>query len=585
MASRMMKSRNAWRLNKRTAVTALLAAMIAASPVAAQTRPMPSRDFLALVDRAEQRSGASDWPAAASLWRDVVAANPVEGRYWDRLANALYRSRDYRAAIPAFEKAVALGYGRPANNMYNIACAHALLGERDAAFAALERALAMGFLDLELLRTDGNLAALRGDPRFARLVPIAADPKSLSREEGWRQDLRFLLWQIDRIGAAPYRLHPRSWFEQKFEALAASAPSRTDARLAIELTAILRGIGDGHSGVMFGNSADWALTLPVQFQAFEEGIFLTAVADPNLRGMLGGRLIAMDGRPIETIVAALSEGISRDNEGPWLRVQAANRLRYTALLAASGLVAHRDGATLAVVMPDGRRIDAGLGSDTTHPNIWNDKPNPAGWVNLGQTRPGPNPLYLRDPGRNYWFDYLPDSRTVYFAFNTIRDDKAETLAAFSDRLAAAIAARPVDRLVIDLRWNNGGNTYLLTPLLAAILRSDKINRRGRLYVLIGGRTFSAAQNFASLLDRFTEAVFVGEPTGSSPNFTGEEHPFTLPYSKLVVNVSNLQWQSSFPQDQRSWIAPELYIPPSFAAYLAKRDPALEAILALPVPRD
>jgi hypothetical protein len=584
MASRMTDFPAACRRSALAATAALLAALLAAAPVAGQSRPLSPGPFLALIERAEQRSSASDWPAAAMLWRDVVAANPVEGRYWDRLATALYRARDYRAAIPAYEKAVALGFGRPASNMYNIACAHALLGERDLAFAALERALAMGFLNLDGLRTDPDLASLRGDPRFARLVPIATDPASLPREEGWRQDLRFLLWQIGRIGADPWRLHPRSWFEQKFEALAASAPKRTDLQMALDLLVIMRGVGDGHSGLMRGSTVDWALSLPLQFQAFEEGVFITA-ADPAHRDLVGGRLIEIGGHSSEAVMAALAEGVSRDNEGPWVRVQAVSRLRYTALLAAAGLIPEKDGAMLRLVMPDGRRREVRVAADMSQPDIWNAKPNPEGWVNLGQTRPGPAPLYLRDPGKYYWFEYLPESQTVYFAFNTIRDDKNESLAAFSNRLAAAIVANPVDRLVIDLRWNNGGNTQLLPPLLAAILRSDKINRKGRLFVLIGGRTFSAAQNAASLLDRFTEAVFVGEPTGSSPNFVGEEDPFTLPYSKLVVNVSTLQWQSSYPQDRRNWIAPLLYVPPTFAAYLAKRDPALDAILELPVPPD
>jgi hypothetical protein len=141
----------------------------------------------------------------------------------------------------------------------------------------------------------------------------------------------------------------------------------------------------------------------------------------------------------------------------------------------------------------------------------------------------------------------------------------------------------VERLVIDLRWNNGGNAQLLTPLIAELLRSERINRRGHLVVLIGPRTFSAAQSAAAMIERYTAAIFVGEPTGSSPNFVGEEDEFTLPYSRLVVNVSHLEHQNSVPQDRRSWIAPLIYAPLTFADYRAKRDPALDAVLALPIP--
>ena len=47
----------------------------------------------------------------------------------------------------------------------------------------------------------------------------------------------------------------------------------------------------------------------------------------------------------------------------------------------------------------------------------------------------------------------------------------------------------------------------------------------------------------------------------------------------MVNVSDLYWESSWPMDHRAWIAPELYTPPTFQAYRANRDPAMEAILA------
>jgi hypothetical protein len=50
---------------------------------------------------------------------------------------------------------------------------------------------------------------------------------------------------------------------------------------------------------------------------------------------------------------------------------------------------------------------------------------------------------------------------------------------------------------------------------------------------------------------------------------------------MQVNISHLAWQGSLPQDRRIWIAPLIYIPPTFAAYRANRDPVLEAILTTP----
>ncbi len=535
--------------------------------------------FVDKLQRAEARTAAKDWKTAAALWEEVTVDNPFEGRFWNALATARYGAKQYRPAIAAYQRAVDLGFGTPANDIYNIACSHALLGERERAFAALGRALAMGFLDLELLRTDGDLASIRSDARFARLVPGTV-AVGASRIDGWRSDLRFLSWQIARIGVDPYRRKPRSWFDAQFDALSSSTESRTDTQIGLDLLRIMREVGDGHSGVLGRADEDWALTLPVQFGSFPEGVYVVA-ADAKYRDALGARVLAYDGKPIEEVMGVIAAGVSRDNDGGWVRLQSAYRLRHTALLHALGIATERGGAALKLQDEDGKQRTVRVTADTSQPDIWNQKPSPAAWATLVQTSPGAVPLYLRDPGKPYWFEYLAAERTVYLALNTVRDDPAESLAAFSDRLAKTLADVPAAKLIVDLRWNNGGNTQLLTPLLAAVLRSDKINRRGRLFVLIGPRTFSAGQNAATMLERYTWATFVGEPTGSSPNFIGEEDAFTLPYSKLRVNVSHLAWQSGLPQDKRSWIAPLIHVPATFASYRAKRDPVVELILTAP----
>jgi hypothetical protein len=108
------------------------------------------------------------------------------------------------------------------------------------------------------------------------------------------------------------------------------------------------------------------------------------------------------------------------------------------------------------------------------------------------------------------------------------DHPVEPFDAFCDRLFGFIDARRPGRLVIDMRWNGGGDTFLGKPLVHHLIRCPAINRRGALFVIIGRLTFSAAQNIATALEEHTDATFVGEPTGSRPNFIGETIPFELP---------------------------------------------------------
>jgi tetratricopeptide (TPR) repeat protein len=557
---------------------------IAAPAAGAEPKMEGPAGFLALVAQAEAKSAAKDWQAATDLWQKVAAANPTEGHYWHRLGNAFLKLKDYRRAIPALEKAVELGYGYPENNAYNIAVAYGHLGDKENALRWLEKAYALQFILFDLPAKEEALKFLHGEPRFQVLVPTA-DTSKMSREEGWSHDIRHLAREIDRLGESPYRLKTKAQFERDFAALIARIPQLSDEQMVLSISRLVREVGDGHSRAHGSLGPDTLMSLPLNFYAFEDGVYITS-ADPKHRDLLGSRLISMDGRSVETLFAGFKPYVSRDNEGRWTDLQTSLRLRNTGILRASGLVDNARNVSLRLRGLDGKtrtvRVDADANPATF--NIWNMRPHPPGWIGLAETTPGVMPLYLRDAGKRYWFEYMPKERTVYFAFNQIRDDPAEPLAAFSRRLEKFIAENPVDKLVIDMRWNNGGNAQLMTPMIASLLRSEKINQKGRLFIIIGRRVFSAAQVAAAMFERFTNATFIGEPTGSSPNFVGEEDSFILPYSKMEVNISHLAWQGGTPLDRRTWIAPLIYAPPTFADYRAKRDVPLAAALAFPLPK-
>src|SRR5690606_2406513 len=58
---------------------------------------------------------------------------------------------------------------------YNLACIRAVQGRTDEAIAELGRAVGAGFTDVSWARRDGDLASLRDDPRFARVLQRAAE--------------------------------------------------------------------------------------------------------------------------------------------------------------------------------------------------------------------------------------------------------------------------------------------------------------------------------------------------------------------------------------------------------------------------
>jgi tetratricopeptide (TPR) repeat protein len=555
------------------------AALIALCFLVTDAQQPAASSFQETLKSAENTTAQKDWKAAAGYWASIVAENPVNARFWEQFAQALYQNKDYKQAIPAYQKALELGAGVPGNQAYNIACCYALLGDKESAMKWLEQAFALGFRRLENAQTDSDLQTLHDNPRFLKLVGLD-DVSKMNREQGWRHDLALLEQEVDRKGFAygVYRTTTKAEFHDATTNLVNRIGKLTDPQMVVEIMRLMRSLGDGHTGLLLPpETPDYAQALPLQFFLFKEGLYITG-GDAKYKELFGSQVLQFGTHTVDEVMKALDSVISRDNE-LWPSQLAPYHMRSLPLLSALGLVSDIKKIDLRLRDVNGNERVVKVETDATHANsvIWNHFPDE--WTTYAQTLPSPVPLYLKNTKTLYWFEYLESQKIVYFQFNGVLNDEKESLAAFTERLFKFINDHEVEKLVIDMRWNNGGNTLLAPPLLYSLIRTDKVNQKGKLFVIIGRRTFSAAQNTTTFLERHTKAIFVGEPTGSRPNFVGEETPFTLPYSKVLVNVSDLYWQSSWPFDYRTWIAPQIYTPPTFAAYRANRDPAMEAILA------
>jgi tetratricopeptide (TPR) repeat protein len=116
------------------------------------------------------------WAPAVKTYDAFVRNNPTNGRAWFNLGFALHYSSEHSRAIQAFEQAVQLGY-RKGTSLYNIACGHSMMGNRDAAFEWLEKAIDAGFDIKGYILSDEDLNNLRSDPRFKRFSRMAEDER------------------------------------------------------------------------------------------------------------------------------------------------------------------------------------------------------------------------------------------------------------------------------------------------------------------------------------------------------------------------------------------------------------------------
>jgi len=176
-------------------------------------------------------------------------------------------------------------------------------------------------------------------------------------------------------------------------------------------------------------------------------------------------------------------------------------------------------------------------------------------------------------------EHFPEKKLVYFSFSAVQDDGPHKLRDFVRDMFALIDKEGVERLVIDMRFNSGGNTDLVPPLIQGLTICEKMNRPGGLYIIIIGRaTFSAAQNTVNQIEFNTKATFLGEPTGSRPNFVAEITSFILAHSKQRVFCSSRNWQYVSSIDERVWVQPQIAVEPRFEDYVKGRDACMEAVI-------
>src|SRR6185503_4843915 len=125
---------------------------------------------------------------------------------------AARRSGQSREGLTGAVKAFELGAGYKPQVAYEIARGYAGLGQKDSAFAWLEKALASQLSPRTRMQTDSAFAAYRDDDRFRQLAGMLPK-RTFSRDEGWRYDLALLADEAKRLHAS----FQREAFSPEFE--------------------------------------------------------------------------------------------------------------------------------------------------------------------------------------------------------------------------------------------------------------------------------------------------------------------------------------------------------------------------------
>lgn len=534
----------------------------------------------------QQKNEAATWlwddelDRALPAYIDLTTQNPWDGELWYGRGRAEARTGDCQGALRSLNRSLELGVNGRREGLrlalYERAACFAATGDVEAAIADLETASGRWeFSGWSNLAADERFASILDHPR---LLEISGQlPQGLSREQGWSADLDFAVDLMRRRHINPFtQISERDWLRE-VETIRSSIATSSDEELIFALMSLFSEIGDGHTLVYppFGGPNAFRL-LPVIPREFN-GEWVILSADPLYAELVGGSITAINDMPVDRFDNAIDAFAIADNDmtsaysGPMF----ARFTEITQLLTGEDA---RGETRITVRHRDGRAITREVVSAPFNPATFG-RWAPADWPVMGEN--AETPLWLSNLSESFWIQPLAGHDAVYVQLNAVGDQGRDAFNTKVAELGAILDDTNAGHLILDLRHNAGGNGALNWTLIREIVRRPRFDTEGTLFILTSPNTFSAAQNMASQFEAHTNALFVGEVTGSRPNFYGESATSQLPYSGLTVSISNRYFQFGwFSDDARPWIAPDMAAPITPEALRHGEDPGLQAILDL-----
>ena len=411
-----------------------------------------------------------------------------------------------------------------------------------------------------------------------------AQPRELTDSQ-WAEDITAAIDAIRADHPDPFRETTSEDFDEKAAALIEELSALSDKDIALRLAALVALVEDGHTRLALPRSipelgfnpahstdepAHKAITfssLPFRFYLFEEGLYIVEAVN-GFEDAIGAKVVMFGDTPAADAVAEIRPILYAENDFT-AKLYAADRLALTDVLRHFGFI---DNTAVTLTLE--------LNGETETLSV---PPHSGGEYEIVKAEYETPPLTKQNNDKKRWYARIPGERALYIKMDEIEMFPETPTADFmADALQEAQRIR-ARKILLDLRDNTGGSASFNAAIVNAFAQSE-YNDYGRLFVLTGRQTFSAASMLMVAFEEYVNAIFVGEPSGARPTTYGDPRRVRLPNSGLTLRTSTLVWPSSFAGDFRPFIETHIDAPPTAADYFSGEDSAIAAALAY-VPPD
>jgi hypothetical protein len=368
---------------------------------------------------------------------------------------------------------------------------------------------------------------------------IAGQVGAQDRTAEWREDLivaRDVFLQKDRS----YSAAARQAAHDEIEHTRTRIDHLSDQQIVASLARAAALSGNAHTRAYLLRNRSYWRRYPIRIWRFSDGWYVVAARTQGTP-LVGGRITHIQHMPVEQVFEKVRP-LYAGNAG-WSNYMASYTLTSPDALLGVGLL-EDEFAEFSVQGDSGSRsvrlgaepLDRRTGPEESWWFLSPQHPATSGWTHVLASRSLPPALV--SPGLNYSYARC-DRDVLYVRYSRSADSPGhETVRAFGDRLLTAIATQPPRKLVLDLRFNTGGNLELAQPLMQGLAQSRLGSEPGGIAVLVGSSTFSAGITAAASLRSKSRAILVGAHPGDKPDYWSEGGNVRLPNSGIDMHYAD-----------------------------------------------
>lgn len=314
-----------------------------------------------------------------------------------------------------------------------------------------------------------------------------------AQEGNKTSDLEYLRLQLPILHNNLFHKITREGFNNQLDLLKEKVENLTDLEFAFKLQSIIAKVGDSHSNIDFSTMLDKKEIYPIKFYWLKDGFYVIAI-EKDYEKLLGQKLIAINNISINEIMKRCEDIIVKDNE-------AIMKQKLPNLIISKEVLDFLD------ITNEGNNtfsFDSGLNRIDVEISTLSELNR---FPNYIQIKPASIPLSLMHPKEYFWYELKKENNVLYAQYNTCWGKEAElkygsgsvskanslpSFNEFSDSIFNILSNNKISKFVFDLRFNTGGSSPQGTEFANKIASFAQINKKGKLFVVLGRGTFSSA---------------------------------------------------------------------------------------------